>query len=58
LTCEWELLLLNQLIARSAGKLKDQVGPSGYLLIRLITVFDPALWPGLFFASFFLAASG
>jgi hypothetical protein len=23
-----------------------------YLLIRLITVFDPALWPGLFFASF------
>jgi hypothetical protein len=26
-----------------------------YLLIRLITVFDPALWPGLFFASFFLA---
>jgi hypothetical protein len=43
------LLLLAQLIARSAGKLKNQVGLSGYLLIRLNTVLTQ-LTPGSFFA--------
>jgi hypothetical protein len=43
------LLLLSQLIARSAGKLKNQVGLSGYLLIRLNTVLTQ-LTPGSFFA--------